>query len=145
MKSKPLTATSWNWVLMRSRLHFLTNFHFQFKWYSSSFKWPLSSYSGGCCHLGLHSSLKKIILINLMYHFECTSSYSCLWLDQSGYDLLLSAEPVSLLRKFAFSWTGTDFITSRPCNDLMGGLEMVACMQLQIKEIEETCEHRLNR
>ena len=37
-----------------------------------------------------------------------------------------------------------DFITSRPRNDLMGVLEMVVCMQLQVKEIEGTCEHRLN-
>ena len=43
MKSR--AAKSWNHAPMHSRLHFLTNFHFQLNWYFSSIKWPPLSYN----------------------------------------------------------------------------------------------------
>ena len=56
MKSRSLTATSRKQAPMRSRLQFLTNFHLQLNWYSSSVKCPLSSYWRVCHWLDLRSS-----------------------------------------------------------------------------------------
>ena len=54
LKSRSLTAR--NQAPMCSKLHFLINFHFQLNWYSSSVKWPPSSYWSVCYCLGMCSS-----------------------------------------------------------------------------------------